>query len=382
MGLYGGHVESFWIDGRKVGRRLGALVGLLRRQEALKYLCIIDESLFPLAAEAVAAGAGQRLEVIIQHHLSEDYLSLEEISDPACAVSFISLLQGPQELLPALHRLEFRGMWHSVPDVFERLLDCLARGALPRLKSLRLDLDEDDEIDRERLAPLAAALAARQALGCPGLTRLELHTYNWVKNGPLEARRALWEVLLPTITEPLPTLESTGNDAWRVLVDVIMQHGAPYLPRMDFEEPYALRCLPHLTAMTELVLRDVSFDVAVVLEEVIENAAAGGPPVFPALEELNVYYDGKEGGDWFFRALGRADAPRLTKLRIGFLRSIDEVFETTAVAVGEIMAAGAFPSLQDLRFLDMGDDELAMIMPGLAAGACAHTLQTLEIFYG
>lgn len=189
-------------------------------------------------------------------------------------------------------------------------------------------------------------------------------------------------MLRPTIIEPLPTLESTGNDAWRVLVDVIMQHGAPYLPRMDFEEPYALRCLPHLTAMTELVLRDVSFDVAVVLEEVIENAAAGGPPVFPALEELNVYYDGKEGDDWFFRALGRADAPRLTKLRIGFLCSIDEVFETTAVAVGEIMAAGPFPSLQDLRFLDMDDDELAMIMPGLAAGACAHTLQTLEIFYG
>lgn len=203
VGPYGGRIDGLRLtrlwdveDGRI---SVDALVGLVRRQEALTRLRVEDQSLLPFVSEALVAGAAQHLEKL---RVEEDEL------ERATALSLVRMLQANS--LPALRNLVLWGSWRNARLDLERLIDLLAQGVSPRLEKLELALDAREEWHREQLAPIAAALKARQVLGCPGLAFFDLgYHFHWVLDGPLEARQALWAMLLPTIAMATP------GESWR-----------------------------------------------------------------------------------------------------------------------------------------------------------------------
>jgi hypothetical protein len=100
---------------------------------------------------------------------------------------------------PALEELLITTYWDDGPSL-EVFLAVLAHGAAPRLRKLNLYAKKEEKVNASAVvAVLAWALETRAAKGCPALAELDLGVVRWATDGPLDVRRRVWSVLLPTV---------------------------------------------------------------------------------------------------------------------------------------------------------------------------------------
>lgn len=138
---------------RMPSRDLGALVRMLRRQEAMVELAV-DHAHMPIVMEAISAGAGRGLEELHVTRAGHDEGGTE-VQVPT-AFCLIRLLQVSPDHLPVLRESNFKGSWRHAPNGHERLLELLGKGALPQLQRLKLSLDADRREDEETMVRLLA----------------------------------------------------------------------------------------------------------------------------------------------------------------------------------------------------------------------------------
>ena len=128
VGPYGGCIDGLHLERpQEVEWRIDALVGLVRRQEALTRLRVADQSLLPFVSEALVAGAAQ--------HLDELQIKAIEL-ERATALSLVRMLQANR--LPALSVLVLDGSWRNARS--DSLSNCwrMGRRLGSRYWSLRL----------------------------------------------------------------------------------------------------------------------------------------------------------------------------------------------------------------------------------------------------
>lgn len=168
---------------------------------------------------------------------------------------------------------------------------------------------------------------------------------------------------------------------WKAFVMAIQEQGAPCLEDVLFENPHIVSCLPTLQRLKKLALHDVGSEYADALEQCI--AANQGRPFLQALEDMRIEIGIPVGADKFIRALSQVGCPILTSIGISLGDwEWGQSIGPAAGALGEVVAAGAFPLLTRLRLTHVDDGDLAALVPGLASGTCSLTLQTLELVRG
>lgn len=304
---YGGRVDRFVIGYRSGDKpNLGALRGLVTRQEALYELCLHEPSLHPTVADAIIAGAGRELSL----------LGIGSIDEPPTlamgeAAALAGVFQTPTDALPALERLAIKCKWPRYVQYYPwggldisglvGILDGLADGRSPVLEGLWLALDVIFQARGRVLDCLATALAARRALGCPGLHHLELGRFDWLHNWDLDVLKPLWAAVLPTITGlPWGDHDERGRDtrplaAKRALADAVVEHGAPFLEFMYVDQPFWMRALPRMEGLYELYIYDVNADFGPALEEAIAHAGDSQQPLLRRLERVECQFSGGVG---------------------------------------------------------------------------------------
>lgn len=243
---------------------------------------------------------------------------------------------------------------------------------------------------------LAAALEARQALGCAGLAWLATAPFDWLRNGPVETRRRIWRVLLPTLEEaPSPRLEMAQRED--AILHGVAEHGAPRLKRLEINKPVMVRCLPRMPALESLEVGHQAMQGIYLglFKEAV--AAAGGPERFlPALKKLAATVNSHGGVEWLFRPLGAGHFAGVKTLRLtfgdrpprfGIMPSQPKPFPRHAGAeLGRALAAGAFASLERLELGLRMEWDAACSLRGLRAALfhapCARSLRLLKVYQG
>jgi hypothetical protein len=357
--LYGGRSERLRLEEQR-GRDLDALRGFLCRQERLLELEVGALSLLPGTVSAIAAGGGR--------HLKK--LKLGGGIGAESAMMLASLFIPQHNYLAALEELQIDWEWSDGPS-FEVFLLVLGQGAAPRLRELTVGLGTRDAAVAMEL--LASALEARPAKGCAGLAVLELGGLDWTKDGPLDMRRRLWSVLLPTVEEILH--EMNGSAQLVPFVDALLEQGAPCLRTLyDVMGPRLVGGLARLKHLEELTLSSISMETVAALEGAME-AAGGAGHFWPALRTLSLSFDEDGSIGTFMAWAGRTGAfPGLQRL---------EMYGEDLGALGAALTAGAFASLQELRFEAFRESEgmggMEVLVQGLVAAPCARTLRSFEI---
>jgi hypothetical protein len=115
-----------------------------------------------------------------------------------------------------------------------------------------------------------------------------VYSPNWLCEGPLEARRRLWRVVLPTV-EKLPRFYGFDDELEPEFVDAVVEHGAPHVRRLTFygKAPQGARCLAHMQGLEALVICNPTTEFGEVLEAAMA-ATGGGHGFIPMLQRLGV----------------------------------------------------------------------------------------------
>jgi hypothetical protein len=360
----GGSRTSCLVEQR--GRDLDALPGFLCRQERLLELTVCDVQLLTGTVAAITGGAGRHLKTLT---LREEFVASTEEDAAASTSLFI-----PQHnCLPALEELRVGWRWSDSPSL-NAFLSVLGQGAAPRLRNLTVWLDAD-----VAMKLLASALEARAAnKGCAGLAVLEVGGLDWTTDGPLDVRRRLWSVLLPTVEEI--SCDFVGSAQLVPFVDALLEQGAPCLRTLyHVRDPRLVGGLARFTQLEELTLSSISVETVAALEGAMD-AAGGAGHFWPALRKLSLSFDEDGSIGAFMTWAGRTGAfPRLHEL---------EMFGEDMGALGAALAAGAFASLQELILVierEMEADDIGgmggmggmeALVQGLVAAPCAQTLRS------
>jgi hypothetical protein len=347
------------------GRALDAVSGFLCRQEQLLELQVDSQSLLPAVAAAIAAGGGRHLKKLLLPHRPDTVVTRES------TLTLTQLFIAPHGYVPVLEELLINMDWNDGPSL-EVFLAVLAHGAAPRLRKLCL-LAKKGEVNASAVvAVLGATLETRAAKGCAALAELDLGVVSWATDGPLDVRRRVWSVLLPTV-ETIP-YDLDGSMALVPFVDALLEQGAPCLRTLYIWNDLRLVLgLAQFSRLEVLQLWYASMGTVEALEGAMD-AAGGAEQFLPALQKLQVSFDEEDMEDSraaFLAWAGRTGAfPRLLTL---------ECVSDWCGGLGAALAAGAFAALEKLKLKwNSGIFGAKALVQGLALAPCARTLRSFK----
>lgn len=350
-----------------------ALLGFLLRQQALAKVAVSWARGAPALLEFVASGAARQLKHLELRWVFNVNPHPEQEQH---AAALTALLVSQRDLLPALEVLKIESRW---PSHRRRaaLLEALGQGTCPRLRELSFRLDSDGDNLEEELALLATALEARRERGCVGLARFDMDPLSdcyWYYSESLEVRRRLRALLLPTMAACDVGVDSQWKEK---LYDAIEKLGAPSLRRLAYvEDARAVRLLPRLPQLEELVLACKTLEDVRVLEETAQEAD-GWARFLCALRLLEFYFD-ESHADLAVAQLAGMSHPNafagVQKLSMSLLRS-----QAVCERLGDTLAAGAFAALRTLDVTDLIDIGFEALVGKMATAPCSRTLQEIAL---
>lgn len=384
--------------------RKGVRARWLARQRALTRLRLREPSLFPVVAEAMLRGAWPGLKELevslaLHSHARESLRGFVTTLERAFAAAEPTG-NGSAGALPGLEDLRIDFQW-SDRGACLAFLQAFGAGAWPRLKRLQFPLEPEE-------APwLADALEARRARGgCAGLASLRLAPeYDWLRTGPVETRKRIWRVLLPTVERVgvggMAGLERADDRSKEeAIADAVIQHGAPRLEELAVHRAFMARCLHRLPGLRALSIGDGALQPTYPRLFAGAVAAAGGPRHFlPALRRLEAYMRTDTHGKRLFGPLGAGVFAGVASLRLTVgdpHAAATPAPRRAASELGRALAAGAFATLERLELklalatADAGGDaadppavsvsaQLHDLLRGVVAGPCARTLRAVAV---
>lgn len=399
--VYGGQFES--LENLHSDREKGivALKRLIVRQEKLVRLGADDPALAPALIRAMAEWENRTLQTLFFPY---DLTCSKGMLTKKMEATVPPFLEAFRNKLPALE--ELRIPWACCKPVLPRFLAVLGQGGAPQLRRLKIEMAGCSPTAREMLGLLTEALQARAALGLPGLADLDIKPFNWMIDGPMEMRRQLWRVLLPTIE----TLSTHGQGAvdfdpeeMELIEGALAEHGAPCLRELLVADPRLAILSSHFTQVESMFLWPLSEKMV----EGLRGAVQASPDLAlfpPALKGLALHLDEGKGdvGDDFFAAVQlRPQAfPHLQELDISptplyitieeaqkshevVMHSFGPVLKNHNVTLthhlGAAFAAGAFGALESLSVdVWVTADGLDALVQGLTVSPCSQTLRHLS----